>query len=649
MVAACYGPAPMCGIAGLWGQPPGVDAAAVLPGMLDAMAHRGPNGRGELGFDGGAAGMVRLALVDLSERGQQPMWSADRRVAIVYNGEVYNFRQERDRLAAAGYDFRSTTDTEVLLALYLERGLDFVDRLRGMFAVAILDFRDRPTGAAPVLTLARDPFGIKPLYLHESGSELVFASELKALLASGRVPPRVARTGLVDYLRFGFVVQPRTLVEGVRMLEPGTLEQYREGKPTLTRRFYRLPPARPAEESFEEAAQRLRAELEESVALHSFADAPVGVFLSGGVDSAAMAALMRKHVPRLRSYTLRLPDAPRGDESAEANESAELLDCDNTLVEVTGDDVRDLLPRYARDLDQPSTDGLNTWLISRAAAHDVRGALSGLGGDEWFAGYTVTRRMARSQETALGRVATGAGRAAALAVALSRGPASPRLRSLAARRSPIGEWLHTHSVFDEGTVRRLTGVAAGDPTTTMEGLLSRVRDDWRSETAIGLSSLLDVRAYMGCQLLRDSDAVSMAHSLEVRVPLVDLEVAKVSRTCADEYKLNPGGAGGPDYASSGAKRVLLRALEGVLPPQIRHRKKKGFSLPIEHWMRTSLAPLVTEATCPETARRRGLLDPDAVDALFRLRDDPASGVLYRGLWSLLLLELWCQAVLDPVS
>src|SRR5712691_4985005 len=404
----------MCGIAGIWNRPKERDADARVAAMLNAMVHRGPDGRGLTEFNGGAAGMVRLALVDLSDRGAQPFWSNDRRVALIFNGEIYNFREERARLTRGGYDFRSTSDTEVILALYLERGIDFVQDLRGMFALAVFDWREGGIDAAPVMVLARGPFGVKPLYVAQAGNNggVIFASEIRALLASGLGPRQLDTEGVSDYLAHGFVIQPRTIIEGVRMFEPGTIERHTPDGQIQRTRFWQMPAFHPRNETLDQAAERLRSVLDESIAIHAMADAPVGAFLSGGMDSAGIVGLMRKQIPHLRTYTLRFPDLPGADEAEEAIAAAKFFDCDNTVVDVRSDELSDLLPRFAGDLDQPSSDGLNTWLISRGAAHDVKGVLSGLGADEWFAGYPVARRMMRYANSATGRVEVAAGHVA---------------------------------------------------------------------------------------------------------------------------------------------------------------------------------------------------------------------------------------------
>jgi asparagine synthase (glutamine-hydrolysing) len=607
--------------------------------MLDAMAHRGPSGRGAFEYEGGAAGAVRLALVDLTDNGQQPIWSADRRVAIAFNGEIYNYREERARLVKDGYPFVSGTDTEVVLALYLERGVELFDRLRGMYAFAIFDWRGKKEHGEPKMLLARDPFGMKPLYVAEEASgqgALVVSSELKALLSTNLVERRIDREGLADYLAHGFSLHPRTILERVRMLDPGTYEIHAAGEPFVRRRFWRMPRHEPIRESLSDAAHRLRSTLEQSVALHAFADAPVGVFLSGGIDSTAIATLMRPHTPRLKAYTLRLAGLPGGDESGEASATAERLGCDLTFVDVSGEEIAQLLPRFARDLDAPSNDGLNTWLISRAAARDVRGVLSGVGGDELFAGYATSRRMAWLESTAAGRAARIAGKVAHSVAGRSAANAPLRAFNLAARRGAMSMWTHSHRVFPEAFAHRMAGLDLPPPPEEdrLGARLSGSFPDWRDSSPIALGSLLDMRLYMGCQLLRDSDAASMAHSLELRTPFADVEIAELARTLMDEHKID-------DLHSLHGKRVLFEALSDVLPPGFRDRQKRGFCLPLEHWMETTLKPIVDSTCAPATIRRRGLLDPSVADrALSR------NARLYPDRWTLMILELWMREVFD---
>jgi asparagine synthase (glutamine-hydrolysing) len=622
--------------------------------MLQRMSHRGPDGKGSCSFEGGAAGMVRLALVDLSGRGQQPLWSANRKVAILFNGEIYNFREQRNRLVEKGCQFQSKTDSEVILALFLEYGKDFVDHLRGMYTIALFDWRRTKPGGAPELLLARDPLGVKPLYIAATGANgagCVFASELRALLASGLCEPRIDPISLRNYLRFGFTLQPRSIFASIRMLEPGVLEHYVPGKPMQRLRFWQMPPYEPRNETFAEAAERLRSVLDESIGLHAFADAKVGAFLSGGIDSTGIVGLMRKHIPHLKTYTLRYPEFPGWDESDEAQASAQRFDCENTIVDITGSDVRQSIAKFASDLDQPSSDGLNTWMVSRAAGRDVKGVLSGLGGDEWFAGYPCARRMLFYGTTFRGRLTMALGKLAGGvdAIVPNRGfedSFETRIGNLAARRSLIAAWVHTHTVFTPRQVQMLLGDASAEDDLEPFGVM--LRDHGianRAETPIGLCGKLDVDGYMRCQLLRDSDATSMAHSLELRVPFVDIELAQFARTCKDEYKVDLRVSRQDPSGTAGAKRVLVQALRDVLPANTQDRPKRGFAMPIKHWLENELRDIVEDACSRKSVENRGLLLGDGVNALLNA-SKKLDSLLYPRVWLLTILELWCRSVLD---
>ena len=639
----------MCGIAGIWNSAESPqDSAARVSSMLKRMRHRGPDGEGGFAFESGAAGMVRLSLVDLSDRGQQPLWSNDHKVAILFNGEIYNFREHRKRLELGGYCFRSTTDTEVILALYLEQGEGFLNHIRGMYAIALFDWRRSHPGGLPELLLARGPIGVKPLYIAStgpSGAGCIFASEIRAILASQLVAPTVSTDALRDYLSYGFVVQPRTIIQDVRMLEPGMVERYTPGKAVTRKKFWKLPAYQPIPETSEEAAERLRHVLKESIAIHAFADAKVGAFLSGGVDSNGIVGLMREHVPNLQTFTLRFPEFPDLDEADLARESAAHFECENTVVEIRGRDVRDFLPQFAGELDQPSTDGLNTWAISKAAARQVKGVLSGLGGDEWFAGYPCARRMLELVSSTRGRAFAGAGKVASWVDSCLPSVGVPgrirqRLENLSARRSTMAIWLQAHTNLSTEQVRCLAGDSVSrDPFTPIRDAI----EDPDCESPLDLCCQLDVAAYMRCQLLRDSDATSMAHSLELRVPFVDVELARFARSCSDAYKISGNPNQGSNGRSRAVKQVLLKALEGIIPDGIATRPKRGFSLPVQHWMANDLSDIAQDSY--SMAMRRGLLDERGITMLLNSsrRDED---FLYPKAWSILILELWCQSVLD---
>jgi asparagine synthase (glutamine-hydrolysing) len=626
----------MCGIAGIWGTRS--RAPEAVSAMLTAMAHRGPDGTGVTDFPGGAFGMVRLALLDLSARGQQPMWTEDEALGIVFNGEIYNHAEERRRLESLGHRFRTTTDTEVVLRLFAEEGERGFERLRGMFALAILDRRCRPRDAAPDLVLARDPFGMKPLYVAETrGGGIVFSSELRGLVASGEVAADVNPEGLRSFLAHGFVLPKGSILRGVRRVAPATWERWSPGAAVRRGRHYRLPPEQPYAETLEEAALRLRAALEESVRLHSLADAEVGAFLSGGVDSTTLVALTRRHLRRLRTYTLRYPDVPGADEAIAAARTAARFDCDHTTVDVTAADAIASLPKFAADMDHPTTDGFNVWLVSRAASRGVKAALSGIGGDEWFAGYGVTRAM--TGPWAGGPLKPWAAVAARAERHLPPGLWRDRLWNLSSRRSPLALWSRMHSVFSITAAGQLCGMPTGwaEQERTLREAVGDWTDDWDSESPLAQAQLLDARVYMGGQLLRDADSASMSHSLELRMPLVDVAIARFARTCRAEYRLS----------AHGAKRVLLASMDDVLPEWTKNAPKRGFALPYESWLRKAGASVVEETCSPDAVRARGLLDPALTTPYVQAWRD--GGAAFPRVWALMMLELWCRSVQDAAK
>ena len=613
----------MCGIAGIWAPGHATDASRRLEDMLDNLVHRGPDGRGTWSFGSGAIGMVRLALLDLTDRGQQPLYACDNRVGIVFNGEVYNFRQEREFLEARGYRFQTRTDTEVELASFLEHGLNFAERLRGMFALGIVDLR-----SGPRLVLARDPLGIKPLYVAESGHQIAFASEAQSLVRAGIVDGRLDSKGVEDYLNWGFVPGPRTVYSGIRLMAAGSIQVFEE-ETAAARRYYKLPSFRPRTRSIGEAAEELRETLENSVKAHAFADAEVGAFLSGGVDSTAISALMRPHVSgALKTFTLRFPDVPGGEgESEQAEAWARRLECDHQTVDVTLQDISRSFDAFVAATDQPSTDGLNTWLVSRAAGRSVKGVLSGLGADELFGGYPTSRRIS-ALRTPKGRSVQAIARAVGL---LGNHLTGDRLRGIAARSDSLAIWRHAHRALPASTLARLLP-DSHDGRAMLRATLQCEDPDWRRSPSVEQAAILDLALYMRDQLLRDSDVMSMAHSLELRVPFVDVNMVAFARSVPPEQKVRARSEAVAEYGGSGAKRVLLEAVKDVLPPDIFSRPKRGFSLPFDRWLNGPLRDRLVALEDPR-APIWSHVDRSALGALSSLPAFPAR-------FSLVVLNGW---------
>ncbi|HLM55410.1 MAG TPA: asparagine synthase (glutamine-hydrolyzing), partial [Pyrinomonadaceae bacterium] len=378
----------MCGICGIWGG--GGSRREAVGAMVAAMHHRGPDDRGVMEDGPAALGMTRLAIIDTSSGGHQPMWTPDGLVAVVYNGELYNFRDERRLLEERGYTFQSSSDTEVLLRMYEHYGDDFLLRMRGIFALAVYDKRRGP--GRERLLVARDQMGIKPLLYARAGGHLVFASEVKTLLASGLVRAELDPVALRLLLTYGSVYQPRTILRGVRMLLPGHRMIVEAGGERVERYWSLGVDRRPGLRGrpYEEIVEEMAGVLEESVRLQMVADVPLGAFLSGGIDSSLLVALMARQAGghRVKTFSVGFEGEGRDlDETDAAERTARFIGTDHTRVVVTGRDVRDRIRHIASGLDQPSVDGVNSYFVSMAARRGMTVAISGTGGDELFAGY----------------------------------------------------------------------------------------------------------------------------------------------------------------------------------------------------------------------------------------------------------------------
>lgn len=501
------------------------------------------------------------------------MQSPDGRYTLVYNGELYNFRELREELGRERWPFRTEGDTEVVLASLAVLGRQAIARFNGMFALAFWDAERRE------LLLARDRFGQKPLYIAKIGDGLVFASEVRAILDSGLTGRRLDAASLLGFLCYGSVPGPGTLVEGVGQVEPGTTATWTAGAGLRTERYWE-----PGRSTLDRSPEQLREILAEAVERHLLSDVPLGIFLSGGLDSAAVAALARLRRPRgIRTFTLIFPDEPAQGEAAEARESARHIGTDHVEVPVSADSALEGLDAAVRSQDQPSGDGFNTWLVARAArAAGLTVALSGLGADELFGGYGTFRdvpRLARLR-TATGPLSGLAARAASIASA-----ASPRRAGRLADlfRAPAGlleALLVRRRVFSCDQIRSLAPRLATEPwipgiapdrVARLSGLIA-------ARPAEDAVALLELDLYMGDTLLRDADTMGMAHSLEIRVPFLDNDIVDASLSL-------PSAARRPVPRP---KHALADAVCSLLPPALPGRPKRGFTLPLAAWMRGTL-------------------------------------------------------------
>ena len=571
------------------------------------MLHRGPDGQGFLIGDarasGLALGMRRLSIIDLAG-GQQPIWNETHDVAVIYNGELYNYRELRERLTLLGHRFATSSDTEILVHAWEEWGEECLTELRGMFAFALLDLRGR-FAIAPLLFLARDPLGIKPLYYAQTAEGFAFASEVRALLASGIVPKQISQDALTSYLLFGSASEPISLVEGVFSLPPG----HRMLLYVPERR--RVPRARPwwdpqtspsgrdtrKPRDLDSAAKKLRPLLEDTVRAHLIADVPVGLFLSSGLDSGAIAALAARAQAGIRSFTLSFPGTSY-DEASLARKVAEKCGTRHTEVPLDGAAMLARIEEAVAGLDQPSMDGINTYLVSWAAREvGLKVALSGLGGDVLFAGYASFANTALLQR--LTRLAWFVPRPLRRAVApllvsafetrLSRDAAS---KAVAAWTDPDRlphSYFYARALFPPSQLERLTeprfrpSTVGADGVTlepTWLGWLDRTASEARKLEPVAATSWMEMRCYMASTLLRDTDSVSMARSLEVRVPLLDTPLVEFVSSLPDAARHRPGTQ----------KALLVGALDGLLPEEMLGKPKRTFTLPWEEWLRGPLRP-----------------------------------------------------------
>jgi asparagine synthase (glutamine-hydrolysing) len=590
----------MCGIAGIIRTADTTrDDVAAVERMMGAQTHRGPDGSGIYSNLHAVFGHRRLSIIDLSAAGRQPMSNEDGTIWVTYNGEIYNYKELRSELLAAGHVFRSDCDTEVLLHGYEQWGLEnLLRRLRGMFAFGLYDCRHGLT------ILARDRLGIKPLYYYAADGTLAFASEVRALLRSAIVPDEADPEALPGFLLFGSVPSPLTTVKAVHCLLPGHYLLAKQGSIAVQQYWdLRSVDAKSApEEDGGCATERTRAHLQRAVSEHLISDVPLGVFLSGGVDSAAIVALAA-HMRSKPLTTLTVAFGEQGfDESQEALHIAHEFETHHHEILVNSDDFAREMPAFLAHMDQPTNDGINTWFVSKAARQcDLSVVLSGLGGDEVFWGYGHYRRVAEGapMRRVLDALPAFARRGlidAASVYGSIRGEEKwMRLSALRNTVSAEAMYYGFRGFFPPRQASRLLGLSSREIERTMEGALTRMRTPGANGhfRASGLN-FIEMKRYLHDQLLRDTDAFSMAHSIEVRVPLLDHELVEHCASLPDAAKL--------DGAMN--KPALVRAVADSVVTAASGRTKKGFTFPMDRWMKAQSGPLGEMArSSPELEKR----------------------------------------------
>jgi asparagine synthase (glutamine-hydrolysing) len=641
----------MCGICGVIGIQQSELAEEITRRMMGALEHRGPDEDGLLVAPSAALGMRRLSIIDLPG-GHQPVFNETGDVAVIFNGEIYNFPQLRKTLEGAGHAFRTHSDTEVIVHSYEEWGENCLRELRGMFAIAIWDARSSGASGEAArgarIFLARDRMGIKPLYYGVANGAFLFSSEVRSLLASGRLQPRLAPDSLEAYLTFGSLAEPSTLVEGVLSIPPGHCLSFSAEAPPAKPSPHPywvysdavLQQEGPKPKNLREAAKLLRPLLEETVREHLIADVPLGVFLSSGLDSTSLVALGSRFQSDLHTFTVIFPEQ-RYSESRVSRETAKRFKTNHQEVLLTPDMLVAQVEDAVKSLDQPTMDGLNTYFVSRAARQSgLKVALSGLGSDEIFGGYSTFVSTPRAAFVAgLGRWIPAPFRSLTAGAAVRIAAGDAVRKAAAAWRSPEDfphAYYFTRLLFTPSRVRRLLA-----PYFESDEYSRSHENPWRKrmrETARQAAHLdsftsvscFELQSYMVNTLLRDTDSASMASSLEVRVPFLDNRLVEFVGRLPKSAK----------YTPDVPKSLLVEALSDLLPDEVVGQSKRTFTLPWDVWLRGPLGVRLSQDLANLTPPLREYLNPRAVIGAWQ--NFVIGQTNWSRPWSLFVLNEWVR-------
>lgn len=643
----------MCGISGL----ANCGDQETLRRMTSVQAHRGPDDSGlwERRFPDGSyigLGSRRLAIIDLSANGHMPMCNEDGSVWITYNGEIYNFAELRRELQSKGHRFASNTDTEVVIHLYEEDGPDCVKRLNGMFAFAVCDLRS----GIPTLFLARDHFGVKPFYYFHQGQRFAFGSEIKALLEVPGIEAELDAESLHQYLTFLWVPDPKTMFRGIYKLPAGHYALFHDGQLSISKYWDLTFPAAdvPYRRSEEDLAEEIRQRFRSSVRAQTISDVPIGAFLSAGLDSSSIVAMMSQASQPVRTYTITFPPKYRIGENTldDPDVPARLarhLGCENHCI-VVEPDVADLLPRLTWHMDEPTADPaiIAAYLVCREARKQATVLLSGVGGDELFAGYR--KHVAHYWAQAYQHIPSVARRLMegflAAAPSLRGTPMKGRVRLVkkmirSASLSAADRFVMNCTYLDAQQKSDLYAPALWDELSISDASM-RHRDSFmRVQDADFLNQMLyvDTKIFLASLNLTYNDKMSMASSVEVRVPFLDRELAEfVAWNVPPHLKLK-------GFFRPTTKYVFRKAMQGVLPREVLQQPKAGFAAPIDYWLAHDLKEMVGDLLSESRLRQRGLFRPKAVHAFIDQHRDGAQDWSMQ-IWQFLTLELWMQTFLD---
>lgn len=620
----------MCGINGILGIENPEKGKSVLSKMNARMAHRGPDDEGIFSAIDIAVGQRRLSIIDLSSAGHQPMWSNDKRYCIVYNGELYNFKALKFDLERASrgteekpYHFITNSDTEVILAAFSRWGKDCLSKFNGMYGFAIWDVEKKE------LFIARDRLGVKPIYYSYTNQVLAFSSEIRSLLESGIVPRKLNANTLIDYLRYQTVHAPQTMVKDVYMLMPGhyiiantttfKIEKYWD--------ITQFLPNKKIDTPYSEVCAKVNTLFEKAVERRLVADVPFGAFLSGGIDSSAVVGMMSKvSASKVKTFSVVFEDE-QFSEAKYARLIAQKFNTDHHEIKLTPDDFKNELNDALLAMDHPSGDGPNTYVVSKATKHaGITMALSGLGGDELFAGYDIFNRTLKLDKLKWLSAIPGISLAAKINKSLRPGVSSAKIAELLDLNSL--DFKNTYplsrQVLLEDQIAKLLKDNKQAKNSVAESIKNIKATKGNLLSAVGMA---EISTYMQNVLLRDTDQMSMAHALEIRVPFLDYELVEYVMGLPDQYKIPVT-----------PKKLLVDALGDLLPPEIVNRPKMGFTLPWKNWLKSDF-----KALCEKNINELGKnphFDATELNTLWQrfLRDDPF--ITWSRIWYLVVLQHW---------
>jgi asparagine synthase (glutamine-hydrolysing) len=620
----------MCGIAGIVSLTERPVFEQEVRDMNSVIVHRGPDDDGYYVAEGVGLGMRRLSIIDV-EGGHQPVCNEDRTIWVVFNGEIYNFQELRADLIKRGHVCPTRTDTEVIVHLYEEYGTKCVDYLRGMFGFALWDSKRK------LLLLARDRLGIKPLYYAEVGGRLLFGSELKSLLQIEDLDRSLNWSSVAHYFTFLTTPNSEAIIEGVKKLEPGCFLIARPGKGVTVERYWKAqftPDYGHDEDYF---VKGVRERLHESVKLHMVSDVPVGSFLSGGIDSSAVVANAAGLTPDpLQTFSIGFGEAEY-NELEHARTVAKAFGTNHREL-VLGPDALEAVEDLAWHLDEPFADSsaIPTYMVSKLAARHVKVVLSGDGGDELFAGYD---KYLVEQRERSGRPIPAAARKLMGNVSRMM-PGGLKGRNFLHHHSLTGpeRYLDAITLYRRDDLRNLLSpevsplVSAYQPWASKARYMESSSSNWLSRI-----QALDIDNYLPMDILTKVDRMSMAHSIETRVPLLDHKLVEFAATIPPEMNLKGGVT----------KYILKQAMRGILPDAIIDRPKRGFAVPLQYWFRGKLGPYVRDLLLGESGRRRGLFNLNYVESMVDRHDKGEN--LDLQLWALISFEVWARTFIDGSS